>query len=197
MRGATDDPTGSAAARTAGIRLRVGALAHRRVFVDGKDVVELLVVKVHVPTRSKPIWMVPGGGVEPGETLEKALFRELHEETGLDLTPTSAIGTDTFAHPTLYTPVLAAIHEFIEPPFHALEFYFWVQGAEHHDRMPEKPSDASLGHTGDPQVLEVRWAPLGELADLGLEPRFLTVPSFHLDLHHKPASAVSVRRNGA
>src|SRR6266536_349349 len=33
------------------------------------------------------IWITPGGGMHPGETLEEAAARELHEETGLSLAP--------------------------------------------------------------------------------------------------------------
>ena len=30
-------------------------------------------------------WVLPGGGVEHGETLEESVIREIHEETGIQI----------------------------------------------------------------------------------------------------------------
>ena len=35
------------------------------------------------------VHVVPGGGIEPGETMEQAVVREMHEETGLRIIPES------------------------------------------------------------------------------------------------------------
>jgi 8-oxo-dGTP diphosphatase len=42
----------------------------------------LMIRRGHGPAAGE--WAVPGGRVEPGETLAEAVLRELHEETGID-----------------------------------------------------------------------------------------------------------------
>ncbi len=56
---------------------------------------EILLVKSH---KWKDKYVIPGGHVEVGETLEAALKRETKEETGLDV----------------FDPHFICIHEFIE-----------------------------------------------------------------------------------
>ncbi len=53
----------------------VGAIVRR-------DDALLLVLRGREPGRGR--WSVPGGRVEAGETLARAVVRELKEETGLD-----------------------------------------------------------------------------------------------------------------
>lgn len=86
-------------------RLRVRSCA---LLVENR---KLLLARQNVPTRKGTVWLPPGGEVEAGESLEFALKRELREETCLEVE----------------VERLAYVHEFIEKPFHALEFYFVCQ----------------------------------------------------------------------
>jgi 8-oxo-dGTP pyrophosphatase MutT (NUDIX family) len=58
--------------------------ATRALVVDGTN--RLLLFRGDLPDRA-PWWFAPGGAVEPGETHEAALIRELHEETGIAIDP--------------------------------------------------------------------------------------------------------------
>jgi len=38
-----------------------------------------------IQRRDLPVWVLPGGGIDPGETPEEAACREMEEETGLQV----------------------------------------------------------------------------------------------------------------
>jgi len=58
------------------LRIRPAA---RAVLLDPED--RILLVRFEFPART--VWATPGGGIEPGETAEAAIRRELEEEAGL------------------------------------------------------------------------------------------------------------------
>jgi ADP-ribose pyrophosphatase YjhB (NUDIX family) len=51
----------------------------------------LLIQRGHSP--GKGLWSIPGGRVEPGETDEDAVVREVSEETGLDVACGQLLGS--------------------------------------------------------------------------------------------------------
>ena len=51
----------------------------------------LLIQRGHDPHRGR--WSLPGGRIEPGESPEQAVVREVREETGLDVRVGPTVGT--------------------------------------------------------------------------------------------------------
>jgi 8-oxo-dGTP diphosphatase len=80
-------------------QLIVSALVRR----DG----QMLLVEEMEPGDPGPTWMLPGGKVEPSETLIQALRRELAEETGMRLggSPVIAFAIDITAPEGQYSAI--------------------------------------------------------------------------------------------
>lgn len=55
--------------------------AARVLLIDREDRILLLRTNLR---SDRPLWITPGGGIEPHESAEQAALRELREETGID-----------------------------------------------------------------------------------------------------------------
>ena len=100
----------------------------------------LLGVRNKEPNRGK--WVLPGGGVEPFESVKDAAKREIAEETGLVVEVGDQIG----------------VFEIIEPPNeHRLIVYSWAT-----------PIQGDL--RADSDVLELRFVDRAELSQLDVSP---------------------------
>lgn len=126
-----------------------------RVRVNGILVQQssILLVNILSPTREKPFWTPPGGGVEFGETMESALEREFIEETGIQIK----------AEKLLY------VSEYVKPPWHAVELFFLC-----------KQEGGSLITGSDPElsetqqmIMDVQFLPIKDLHQIDLIPQFL------------------------
>ncbi len=90
-------------------------------------------------------WGVPGGALDPSEDAVTGALRETREEAGVDPAAVAVRGTHVLDHgPWAYTTVVGEV----------------------------APGAAVEPAATDPESLEVRWVPLGELGTLPLLPAF-------------------------
>jgi 8-oxo-dGTP diphosphatase len=111
----------------------------------------LLLVRHQKPGRD-PYWVLPGGRLEPGETIPECAAREVGEETGLG---------------AAFSGVLY-VGEFLREGRHTVDVTVRM--------IPEDDAEASLGADpevapdAEPTLSELRWVGAEELRRIGLLP---------------------------
>jgi 8-oxo-dGTP diphosphatase len=110
----------------------------------------LLLVRHEKPDRA-PYWVLPGGRLEPGETIPQCAQRELREETGLE---------SRFAS-ILY------VSEFLQEGRHTVDVTARVEALNGEARLG---SDPETEEGSEPTLKEVRWVDTEELKEILLLP---------------------------
>lgn len=114
--------------------LRVGVKA----LIPREDHAILLVRRSRLPESAHPLeYNLPGGAVEPGETLMAALKREVAEETALSITIDGIFGIREWRavrHSAYYVGVFFACEPLTQSPLISLNYensdYIWVTAAD-------------------------------------------------------------------
>jgi 8-oxo-dGTP diphosphatase len=123
--------------------VRVGAVVERAG--------ALLLVRHQKPERD-PYWVLPGGRLEPGETIPECARREVAEETGISA---------RFAG-VLY------VGEFLREGRHTVDVT--ARLALEGDAEARLGSDPEVAPDSEPTLREVRWVDIEELRDIELLP---------------------------
>jgi 8-oxo-dGTP diphosphatase len=124
--------------------VRVGAVVER----EGT----LLLVRHHKPDRA-PYWVLPGGRLEPEETIPECAEREVAEETGLS---------------ARFSGVLY-VSEFLREGRHTVDVIARMEAEEGQDTRLGSDPEAAPG--SEPTLRELRWVGAGELEEIELLPR--------------------------
>ena len=111
----------------------------------------LLLVRHQKPDRD-PYWVLPGGRLEPGETIPECARRELAEETGLTARFSGVLYVGEFLREGRHTIDVVARMKLVGEGEAALG------------------SDPEVAPGTEPTLQEVRWVSIDELRDIGLLP---------------------------
>ena len=114
----------------------------------------LLLVRHQKPDRD-PYWVLPGGRLEPGETIPECAEREISEETGLS---------------ARFSGVLY-VSEFLREGRHTVDIT--VRMTPEGDEEAELGSDPEVAPGSEPTLRELRWVEVDELREIELLPAWI------------------------
>ena len=126
--------------------IRVGAVVER----DGS----ILLVRHQKPERD-PYWVLPGGRLEPGETIPECAERELDEETGLTARFSGMLYLSEFMRKGRHT-VDVTVRATVEPGDEA-----------------RLGSDPEVEEGSEPTLKELRWVEISGLREIELLPAWI------------------------
>lgn len=126
--------------------IRVGAVVERDR--------SILLVRHQKPERA-PYWVLPGGRLEPGETIPECAVRELFEETEL----------------TVQFSEVLYVSEFMREGRHTVDIT--VRATADLDEEARLGSDPEVEEGSDPTLKELRWMEILGLREIELLPAWL------------------------
>ena len=111
----------------------------------------LLLVR-HQKPEVDPYWVLPGGRLEPGETIPECAAREVAEETGLEARFSG----------------LLYVGEFLREGRHTVDVT--ARMAVDEESEAALGSDPEVAPGAEPTLRELRWVGVGELGEIDLLP---------------------------
>ncbi len=111
-----------------------------------------------IDNKEGDFWQMPQGGIDEGEDLREALFRELWEETGVERDKVAIIGQT--AEPLRYDLPDELIGKLWGGEYRGQEQNWFLVRFEGTDE------DVDLDAHDDPEFCEFRWVPASTVPDL-------------------------------
>lgn len=124
---------------------------------DGPDAGKAFVGK-RIDTREGDWWQMPQGGVDEGEDLEKAMLRELEEETGVKLSHVKIVGPMA---DELFYDLPKALQGKLWKGRYIGQRQVWFL-----IRFTGEASDIDLNAHEHPEFCEWKWVPIDQLPNL-------------------------------